>query len=280
MGTDDRDDARSLRVVGTWRGGLETVLSEEAWQAVAAGFLGCGFRVTVPVRRGAGDSLAHARELAGRTAARLGVGVDPVAWDALSRALVEEGPAEWHGVVVLGGWGYGIGRDFGPAWTRAVTGLPVGRDVRTVRAVTLPWRWSSNTPTAGLPMISSLEEGRAAVHLEEQGAGAGLWTDLDGQVVAGTAGPLLLDLGGRWVFPDPAAGAVPQWLHASMAAVLRAQPARIGERDLAAGGTACLVSALGDLLLLEQDPQHGRAGGTVEERVRELVAARERALPR
>lgn len=274
MSGDSDADGPALRVVGTWRDGTATTLSEEAWEAVAAGFLGCGFRVTVPVRRGAGDALAQARELAGRVAGRLGVGIDPAAWDGLARTLVEDGPEDWQGVVVLGGWGYGIGRDFGPAWTRAVAGLPMPREVRTVETVTLPWRWSSRSPTAGLPMISALEEARASEHLDERGAGAGLWTDAADRVVTGTAGPLLVERDGRWVFPDPATGVVPQWLHSCMAAALGAEPGRVAEPDLRAGRVACMVSPLGDLLLAG-----GVGAGSDEDLVRALVAARDRALP-
>ncbi|SDD81809.1 hypothetical protein [Nocardioides lianchengensis] len=191
-------------------------------------FLGCGYRVVVPVPGAAG----YAEEQARQVLDRFGIPWSP--WPALPGGPVE----------VTGGASYDAGRRaFGPTVVD-VTPLDPAPASGPLRAVDLPWWWSSDGPLAGLPDISALEATVAERHL---GPGTvGLWWNHRDELCTSTAGPLLLRLADGWVHPDDAAGAVPSWAWAQEAAARAARPVRVDRALLAAAAEVLAVSPRGE----------------------------------
>lgn len=194
-----------------------------------AGFLGCGYRVVVPVPAAQEYAEAQAREVLSRC------GIAWVAWPELGPLPVE----------VAGGASYDVGRRaFGPTETR-VTPLPPTTPAAEAVAVDLPWWWSSDGPLAGLPTISGLEATLAARHLEV--GTVGLWWNHRDELCTSTAGPLLLCLDDGWWHPDDTAGAVASWAWAEEARAREARPATI-TRDLLATARDMLAVSPGRAL--------------------------------
>lgn len=214
-----------------WSAGQRVTLTEDEWAGIAAGFLGSGFRLRLP---GHAAAIAHARGRVDAVATLLGTQVDPAPWDDLGEAPAYE---------LVGGWEYRLDRTWGPAWT-AVSALPLpsvlGRDAE---AVSLPWTWSSASPTAGLPMISSMEEDLALAHAGDR---VGLWWDHRDLLCSTTAGPPLVETAdGGWLTPDEASGAVRSWAYDEAARRLSARPATLGRDLVAAARAVVAVSDLG-----------------------------------
>ena len=268
-----RSDAISL--LGTWHDGSESPAGGPSWDAVAAGFLGCGYRVSFPHRPGFEAPLEHAEGWALRVADTFGARWDISAWAALRGRLGSGGG--WTGVTVVGGWPYGLDRSFGAPWTRAHTGFVIRTGVRPVRAITLPWARDTESATAALPLISGLVEARASSRLRSRGADVGLWADHHGEVVTGTAGALLLRLDGGWTTPraDVAAGA--SWPWGALREALSAHPARVTPAEVLAAECVAFVSPLGDLeVATALDDRPLRLDDAPRD---ELAALRERLLP-
>lgn len=201
----------------TWLNGARTDVPDARWAALAASFLGCGFRVLVPLAQP--GALADARAQAARVAAVLDTRLDAAPWEALAALATPAGSAE-----VVGGWPYGLGRDSGTPATRVLTTTaPPPAPTYDARARTLPWRVSSRSPLAGLPVVSGLEASVARRHLAGAGDTVGLWTDETDRVATSTHGPLLLHLpGSGWrVAPDDGA-VVTHWWSERVAAALGA----------------------------------------------------------
>jgi len=236
----------AISSVGTWYDGAAPAADAPSWDAVAAGFLGCGYRVPFPYRPGFVTPLDHAEEQAQRVADTFGARCDGSAWEALRGLLARRGPG-WTGVRVVGGWSYGLDRSFGPPWTRAHTGLAVRAGVPVIRAITLPWVRDTRSPTASLPMISGLADAQASALLASRGADVGLWTDRAGEVVTTTAGALLLWRDGRWAAPRADVGAGASWPWVVLRDVLSAQHARVTHAELLASRCVAFVSPLGNL---------------------------------
>lgn len=193
-----------------------------AWDP--AGFLGCGYRVVVPVPAARAYAEAQAREVLSRC------GIAWADWPDLG-----SGPVE-----VAGGASYDVGRRaFGPTATRVTPLPPVDPPTEAV-AVDLPWWWSSAGPLAGLPTISGLEATLAARHLEV--GSVGLWWNHRDELCTSTGGPLLLRLDDGWVHPDDTAGAVPSWAWAEEVRARAARPATT-TRDVLATAAVVLVVA-------------------------------------
>lgn len=216
-----------------WCAGRPVELLDQEWSDLVTGFLGSGFRVRFPhVAR----AVEHARRQVDAIATLLGTPVDGVPWAALGGAAAYE---------VAGGWAYGLDRVWGPPWT-AVTPLEPGRAVEGERAraaVDLPWAWSSRAVTAGLPMISTLEDHLARRHAGDR---VGLWWDHRDLLCSTTAGPPLVQLDdGSWRAPDPASGAVRSWAYDEAARDRAARPAELGRELVAAARAVVAVSDLG-----------------------------------
>lgn len=214
-----------------WCAGRVVSLTEDEWSRTAAAFLGSGFRVCFPAH---GPAVAHARRQVDAVASVLRTSVDPAPWDALDSAPAYE---------LVGGWEYRLDRTWGPSWT-AVTALPLPAVTsRKAAAVELPWAWSSAAPTAGLPMISSLESDLALAHA---GDDVGLWRDHRGLLCSTTAGPPLVQTAdGSWLTPDESSGAVRSWAYDEAASRLSARPAPLTREVVAAARTVLAVSDLG-----------------------------------
>jgi hypothetical protein len=218
--------------VRAWYDGAE--VAEADWTVAAASFLGGGYRVVVPVLR---EAVAFAREQAGRTFDVLGIGWDEVPWGLLPGSGAVE---------ISGGASYdAVRRGYGAPWTR-VAPMPLpGAATRDAEAVDLPWDWSSESPLAGLPTISTLEATLAARHLTEVGVEVGLWWNHRGELCTSTAGPLLVELADGWVTPDPGAGAVPSWAWERAAASRSARPFPITRPLLRTARSVLAVDPLG-----------------------------------
>lgn len=223
--------------VRAWHDGAE--VAEADWAAAAASFLGGGYRVVVPV---VPDAVAFAREQARRTFDVLGIGWDEAPWAAAPGSV----PVE-----ISGGASYdAVRRGYGAPWTR-VAPMPLPTtSTRDAGAVDLPWAWSSDSPLAGLPTISTLEASLAARHLADVGAEVGLWWNHRDELCTSTAGPLLVELADGWARPDPRAGAVPNRAWAQAAASRDARPTPITRPLLRTARSVLAVDPLGTLTTL------------------------------
>lgn len=269
-----RSDAISL--LGTWHDGSESPADAPSWDAVAAEFLGCGYRVSFPHRPGFEVPLEHAEGWAQRVAGMFGARWDLSAWAALRGRLRRAGGG-WTGVTVVGGWPYDLDRSFGAPWTRAHTGFAIGTGVRPVRAITLPWARNTQSATAALPLISGLAEARAWALLGSRGADVGLWTDHHGEVVTGTAGTLLLHLDGGWTTPRADVPAGASWPWVALCEALSVPAAPVTPAEVLAARCVAFVSPLGDLeVATSLDGRPLRLDDAPRD---ELVAVRERLLP-
>lgn len=199
-----------------------------------ADFLGCGYRVVVPVPAAAPYAEAQAREVLARC------GIAWSDWPALGPLPVE----------VTGGAPYDVGRRaFGPTQVR-VTPLAPATSVADAVAVDLPWWWSSDGPLAGLPTVSGLEATLASRVLEP--GQVGLWWNHRDELCTSTAGPLLLRLDDGWVHPDDTAGAAPSWAWAEEARRLDARPTRVDRSTWAAARRRVAISWSGDVIELAE----------------------------
>ena len=251
-----------------WHAGERVDVSDREWSATVASFLGSGYRVRFP-RLAHGVPLQHARLQADRVAGLLGTQVDPEPWLWAARR-----PANGAGVEVVGGWPYGLDRRFGAPWTRVTVLGPARPEARRTRGLTLPWAYASDSPTAGLPMISSLEAGIAERVVAERGAGVGLWWNHRDELCATTAGaPLVCDAHGTWLFPAPSSGLVTSWAATALAQPLGATPAVVTRDTLLGSRAVGAVGDLGSLTLVERID--GAAATAEPEAVSILVAARD-----
>lgn len=203
-----------------WRDGEPADVTHEDWARTVPTFLGSGFRVRFPA------SPDHARTQAEAVAALFGTAFDQAPWEGLT------GPHE-----VAGGWVYGLDRAWGPAWT-AVRAVEIPEDGER-EAIDLPWLWSSASPTARLPMISTLEADLAREHAGDR---VGLWWDHRDLLCSTTAGPPLVEVDGAWHTPTD--GFVTSGAYDDAARRLGATPQPL-TRDLVASGTLLAVSDLG-----------------------------------
>ncbi|MGZ6753226.1 MAG: hypothetical protein ACXVEJ_07140 [Nocardioides sp.] len=220
----------------TWHDGTPVATDDADWAALAPTFLGCGFRLTVPLVPGTDAPVAFAHDAAARVAAVLGAALDEAPW-AHVRGLRGPGCVE-----VVGGWAYGLDRRLGAPWTRVGPVAPARPD-RAAYAVSLGWALGSGSPTAGLPMLSGLEDDRARAALEP--GTVGLWWDVAGELATSTAGPLLLCAGDGWLVPHPRSGGVPSWVHTTLADRLGAETRVVTDAtNLTADLTADLTAAV------------------------------------
>lgn len=190
-----------------------------------AAFLGCGYRVAVPVPEAADFARTQAQEVLDR------LGIDRAPWPALPGGPVE----------VAGGAAYDAARrSFGPVTVRV--GPLRARPPTTLVAVDLPWTWPSDGPLAGLPTISGLASAVAERSLAP--GTAGLWWNHRDELCTSTTGPLLLRLGDRWVRPDDAAGAVPSWASVRASEERSARPVVVTREMLARADEVVAVPPL------------------------------------
>lgn len=233
----------SGHIATTWHDGVVVDSPLEEWSVTVAQFMGCGFRVRVPATDGS-DAMNHARGSAQRVAEAFSQSLDPAAWDAIATL---PGP-----YVVEGGWSYVPGRPVEGGWTRVALGGRTHREARIARAARLPWAWSSGSPTASLPMMSTIEAGMAERHLRDAGQEVGLWFNTQDELCMSTVGPVLVQSGKRsWLFPDRNAGLISNWAFFEVATRLSARPAKITASEIDQALAICAISDLANVHLFE-----------------------------
>lgn len=255
----------------TWHGGRELRSSSVEWAATVSKFMGCGFRVGVPSAAIRSGPVGYAQESAERVADALSTSLDEAAWDDVARTRPP--------FVVEGGWEYRADGSFGPPWTRVAPGGVTHVAGGTVRSSRLPWTWNSESATAGLSTISTMEADRAERHLKEVGAELGLWFNHREELCMSTAGPLLVKTGMRsWAIPDGGAGLVCNWAFSGVVSLL-APVRRPITLDVLQGSVAvCVVSDLANVLLVKS---HGDVSVDFEpDEVAELLDARDQLVSR
>ncbi|MCL2615168.1 MAG: hypothetical protein FWD95_18295, partial [Nocardioidaceae bacterium] len=152
-------------------------------------------------------------------------------------------------VVVEGGWEYWPGRPMGEPWTGVAAIEPTGPADVPVAAVRLPWTWATETPTAGLPMLSDAADRQARRHLDRVGADVGLWLDHRGALCASTAGAVLVRAAdGAWLRPDDASAPPSSWAYEQACEAVAARRTTLDGAVLASASIIRVVDELGGLL--------------------------------
>jgi len=92
--------------------------------------------------------------------------------------------------------------------TRVIEVGPLAHRSEAARAVTLPWRRSSESPLPGVRTTSTAHGAAAHRHLLALGADEGLWLTTDGRVSEAVGASVFAVLGGRLVTPPLSDGAI------------------------------------------------------------------------
>lgn len=255
-----------------WIDGLRQTVDEATWGDAAARFLGLGYRTRLPVVDDMAGPVNFHRGLAQKVASTLSGPFDPTPWAFIEAGNFTVGSA----LEVVAGWpsaGPFPGDMSSHSWTAVASVAPAAHDATHGEGVSLPWTYNSDSPLAGLPTLSALDEHQAARHLRAVRATVGLWWNGSAHLVSSTTGVPLVHVGGRaWVYPDRSAGIVSSWAFFQIATAVSALPAAITADMLETSKVIAFVSETGGITVL--DSLDGRALVAIRELVLSLLSTR------
>jgi hypothetical protein len=235
-----------------WVDGLRQSVSQEMWDETASTFFGLGYRTILPVVKEIQEPVNFHRNLAAQVANALGRPFDKAPWEFIESGNVPVGSA----VEVVGSWPTNPDQPNDSAlcmaWSAISPVAPAPHDAAYLSGVSLPWSYNSASPLSGLPTLSRLEESQAIRHLENVGAGVGLWWNNNGYLAGSTHGAPLVQIGKRsWVFPDRGSGMVSNWVFFNVASLLGATPSLLTREMLTDGGAVVFIDGSGSATALD-----------------------------
>ena len=229
-----------------WRDSLE-IAAPVSWTLAAAGFLGCGYRVTFPVtQRVRLGALRFHYAMAVQVGETFGQVVDPHAWHAIENEASDSDRAGWL-FTVSGGWQRRLSGEWGSRWTRSDRAPLQAEGFRQL----LGWSpaqyvHNSRAATAGLAMISDLE--RPITHAARQeSASVAVVADQKGRVAHSTLGPMMLKGDDGWIFPSRASRPQANWVHFQLCNRLVATPEILRLDHLQASTSFVVIGPGGDI---------------------------------
>ncbi|MGL5825978.1 MAG: hypothetical protein ACRCYU_14380 [Nocardioides sp.] len=238
-----------------WIDGLRTPVEEDDWANAAASFMGRGYRTSFPLTTDVAEPANFHRQMALRVANTFGLGLDEAPWDFVTNGNLPPGSA----IEIVSGWrptrdSTASGDPTGPAtaWTAVARVESAPHDSLRADAVSLPWAYNSQSPLAGMPLLSRVEDDQARRHLREVGADLGLWWNADGQLADSTHGTPLVRVGQRsWAFPHRSASSPSSWIFFNIASLLGAIPTRLTSEALEASSAVVFIDSIGKITVLK-----------------------------